>query len=286
LLNVPIAVGASAFPLAATLLAPHGGATLTLLDPAGLPVASSAFKGYGADEQQEVGLPAAAPGDYQIQITTFGSGGRYALDLSGAFTTVRSPPRSTSPPSISGTSTDGGLLTVVPGAWASTFPIGRFAFRWLRCDRSGSSCHAIAGAAAAPRYRATSADVDHGLRVVATLSNGAGSATAVSAPVPIGAARAINRAAPTITGTPRVGSTLHAHPGRWTGTPPLRFAFVWLRCAAGTCRAIPGAAHAAYRVRRADVDTRLRVRISARSGRLPVGTSSSRASRATQAVRG
>lgn len=281
--NVPVAVRGSEFPLAATLLTPHGGATLTLLDPSGLPVASSAFAGSGAD-QQEVGVAAAVPGAYQIQITTFGRGGRYALDLSGASTAVPSAPRNTSPPSIAGSPADGSVLAAVPGAWAASLPLGQFSYRWLRCDRQGSSCRVIA-ADAAVRYRAQPADVGHALRVAVSLSNGTGSAAAASAPVVIAAARAVNRAEPTITGVARLGRTLHANPGRWTGTPRLEFGFVWLRCTRGTCRAIPRAMRPTYRVRRADIGKRLRVRVSARSSRSLAGASSSRVSPATPTVR-
>jgi serine protease AprX len=283
-LDVPVAVTGSEFPLAATLLAPLGGATLTLLDANGDVVASSAFAGSPDDQQEELGLAPAAAGRYVLRIATVGGGGSYTLDLSGAFTRLISPPRNTTPPAIAGNPRDGSLLTAVPGAWASTLPLGDFTFRWVRCDRHGSNCLPIAGAAAA-QYRARPVDVGHRLRVEVTLSNDAGSATAESAAVAIAAARVVNRIAPTITGTPRVGRTLRAHRGRWTGTPRLKFAYVWLRCKAGTCRAIPRATHVTYRVRRADVGKRLRVRVSARSSRSPPGAGASRASRATRPVR-
>src|SRR5215207_775832 len=39
-----------------------------------------------------------------------------------------------------------------------------------------------------------------------------------------------NAAAPTISGSRTVGSTLTANPGRWTGTQPITFTYEWARC--------------------------------------------------------
>jgi len=84
------------------------------------------------------------------------------------------PPVAASPPSISGTATDGQTLTEIHGSW-SNGPAG-YSYQWQRCNSSGTSCQGIAGASA-QTYKLTAADVGHTVRVQETASNvsGAGS---------------------------------------------------------------------------------------------------------------
>ena len=81
--------------------------------------------------------------------------------------------------------------------------------------------------------------------------------------------RPANTAEPRITGAASVGSTLSASNGSWTNQPT-SFAFQWLRCAldggrpdGSDCAAIGGATTAKYVPAAADVDHRLRVRVTA-----------------------
>jgi hypothetical protein len=73
---------------------------------------------------------------------------------------------------------------------------------------------------------------------------------------------------PSVVGTAQDGQLLIARDGEWTGTNPMTFAYQWQRCAAtgGTCGDIPNATGKAYRVATADVNNRLRVRVTARNG--------------------
>ncbi len=88
-----------------------------------------------------------------------------------------------------------------------------------------------------------------------------------------GAARSqdtpVNTAEPRITGAATVGSTLSATNGEWSQNPT-SFAFQWLRCPQGggapdgsNCATIGGATTTKYIVAAADVDHRLRVRVTA-----------------------
>jgi hypothetical protein len=105
--------------------------------------------------------------------------------------------------------------------------------------------------------------------VVAALAS---AATVLALPGGSGAAaqaRPGNTAEPRITGTASVGSTLSASTGNWTGSPT-SFAFQWVRCPEGggrsdgsDCASIGGATTAKYVVATADVDHRLRVRVTA-----------------------
>ncbi len=78
-----------------------------------------------------------------------------------------------------------------------------------------------------------------------------------------------NTVEPRITGSATVGSTLTASQGTWTGAPT-SFAYQWVRCPRGgglptgaDCAAISGATTTQYVVGTADVDRRLRVRVTA-----------------------
>jgi Ig domain of plant-specific actin-binding protein len=75
---------------------------------------------------------------------------------------------------------------------------------------------------------------------------------------------------PRILGTPVVGKVLTATNGSWSGSTPMTFSYQWRRCPkdggaadASNCGVIPDATKSAYRVRAADVDYRLRVRVRA-----------------------
>lgn len=74
-----------------------------------------------------------------------------------------------------------------------------------------------------------------------------------------------NTVPPTISGTLAKGEALAASTGTWTGTPPIGFAFRWLRCddEGGDCDEIAGATDGTYVLVDADVGNRLRVRVTA-----------------------
>src|SRR4051795_867412 len=72
---------------------------------------------------------------------------------------------------------------------------------------------------------------------------------------------------PSISGTPIVGHTLKGNRGKWTGTAPLTYSGVWLRCDenAQSCNAISGATTQEYTIIGADVGSTLRFRVTAKN---------------------
>jgi hypothetical protein len=177
-------------------------------------------------------------------------------------------PVNASPPTVSGTARQGATLTAENGTWQNS-PTS-FQYQWRRCDAAGGSCDNVTNATG-KTYRLTGGDVGRTLRVRVTAVNADGSASADSAPtaaVTGQGAQPRNTERPSIDGTARVGQTLTANAGSWSGNPD-SFAFQWQRCDAdgSNCGAIATATGRAYLVRTADLGFRLRVQVTARNAR-------------------
>jgi hypothetical protein len=77
-----------------------------------------------------------------------------------------------------------------------------------------------------------------------------------------------NTSLPAISGDLRVGETLGASPGTWSGDRPMSFAYQWVRCSrsVSNCANIAGATGNRYRLTSRDRDRRLIVSVTARNG--------------------
>ncbi|MCX8530314.1 MAG: hypothetical protein ORN27_09670 [Rhodoluna sp.] len=104
--------------------------------------------------------------------------------------------------------------------------------------------------------------------------------TTPALPTPVVAVKPGVRVAATVAGTAKVGKTLTAGKGSWTGTAPITYTYKWYRCtvvaktatlaaptAAAKCSVIAGATTASHKVVTADVGKYLRVLVTARNSK-------------------
>ena len=121
-------------------------------------------------------------------VTVIGQpGGKVAIEdvarlqrlVAGRIVTALTPVN-TALPTITGTATEGQILTATDGTWTNT-PTG-FIRTWQKCDAAGANCVAIPGATAST-YTVATTDAGSTLRfsVAATNASGTSSTPAVSA---------------------------------------------------------------------------------------------------------
>jgi len=136
---------------------------------------------------------------------------------------------------------------------------------WRRCDRNGGHCSNITGTRNDSSYRVTAADGGHRLRFSVGAANRDGRTWAASAPTALVSATPTVVTAPTISGSPVVGSTLTGSRGTWTGSP-FDFNSWWQRCGAAgdNCSNIAGTGgRAHYKVTSSDVNDTIRYAVGA-----------------------
>lgn len=71
-----------------------------------------------------------------------------------------------------------------------------------------------------------------------------------------------NSSPPVISGTVKVGQTLSASTGTWSGTAPISYSYRWARCSS-SCSAISGAAASSYTLTSGDVGQKISVVVTA-----------------------
>jgi hypothetical protein len=175
----------------------------------------------------------------------------------GAQATRQAAPVNTALPTISGAAAVGQTLTASEGTWSNS-PTS-FAYEWLRCNPAGNNCGSVSNGTQ-KTYTLVGADADHTMRVRVTATNADGSSSAQSAQTATVTAA--------ISGTPKVGQTLTADPGSWSGNPT-SFAYQWQRCDAdvATCSNVAGATGKTYGAQTADLGYRLRVMVTAHNAK-------------------
>jgi hypothetical protein len=166
----------------------------------------------------------------------------------------------TTAPTIEGVAEDGATVTADPGAWSGATPIA-YAYQWQSCNSDGGACEDIEGATT-QHYTISSADLETTLRVIVTATNPGGSLPATSAAsAEVEAGAPVELEAPSISGTPIMGETLHADAGVWGGTEN-EIAYQWEQCnsSGGECADVAGATEPDYTVE-SGIRKTLRVRV-------------------------
>ncbi len=160
-------------------------------------------------------------------------------------------------PIIGGTVKRGAPLAVNSGTWS---PSGSFGFRWQRDEGDGFAD--ITGATGTS-YTPTVDDLGFPLRVVVTTTNAFGSATVTTAATGnVATDLPRNVGAPGIAGTAKRTLTLTASAGIWTPAGAT-FTYQWQRDDGDGFADISGATAASYVLVAADVDTTIRVNVTA-----------------------
>jgi hypothetical protein len=135
----------------------------------------------------------------------------------GATSKTSVAPTNSTPPSISGSATQGTTLTANPGTWNGSAPIS-FQYQWLTCDASGANCKNIAGQTK-KTYALQSSDVGNTVRVNVIAGNHDGSNTAQSDPTAKVAAATTSTSTTTTTTTTPAPS--NGCPSQTTGVVPV-----------------------------------------------------------------
>ena len=126
-------------------------------------------------------LAASDVGHTMRAVVTATNSGGSTLSTSSPTNVVRglpvAPPSNTGPPAVSGTATQGQMLSTSNGTWSGS-PTG-YSYQWKNCDSSGNACTNISGASSSS-YQLAASDVGHTMRAVVTATNAGGSASATA----------------------------------------------------------------------------------------------------------
>jgi uncharacterized delta-60 repeat protein len=169
-----VAVGATSEDFLLARYTPNGSPDATFSDD------GTQTTGFG--ESDGAGGVALQPDGKIVVAGATSSGGgpsAFALARYQGGSAAGTAPTNASPPTISGTATEGQTLTVNPGAWTGSTPINH-TYQWRRCDSTGANCVDVA-AATATIYALAAADVGRTIRVRETATNPYGQNSVASA---------------------------------------------------------------------------------------------------------
>ena len=216
--------------------------------------------------------------EVRVQITATNAYGYTYAWSAPAGPVLSGAPLNVTVPTVTGTAARGATLTAGLGTWS---PAGTsYAYQWQSSTNAGKTWSNLN--AAGPSYTPARTDENAELRVVVTAVNQYGQASAVSAATGVvKASPPANAAAPTISGTARVGGGLSASPGSWSGVGNT-YSYQWQRSSNSgrTWSNVAGATGSTYALTQADQGSVVRVLVTASN---PDGTVS-QASNPTAAI--
>ncbi len=167
-------------------------------------------------------------------------------------------------PVITGSTVAGSTLIVDHGTWTGDGPL-TYSVTWEACD---TSAHRHEVAEGADTYVTTTDDVGSIVRAVVTVTDANDHSTVAWART-VQPIRAVDGPVadplPAISGTAREGQMLSTTTGSWTGSGTLTYDYQWQRCDTLTeiCSDIDGATGATYEAAADDIDSALRVAVTA-----------------------
>jgi hypothetical protein len=116
--------------------------------------------------------------------------------------------------------------------------------------------------------RATTQDGTFGSglsRLLLAIATGLALVAALPVSAAVAGSKPSNTSPPTVSGVPRVGQTLSADPGTWSGAQPITYKYQWRRCRSwgGSCVDISGARGQTHQLTAADIGSTVRIRVRA-----------------------
>jgi inosine-uridine nucleoside N-ribohydrolase len=172
-------------------------------------------------------------------------------------------PADLSPPTASGSASQGQTLTESHGSWSNS-PTG-YSYQWEDCDKSGNNCSPMAGATGQTDLL-SAVDLGSTIRVVETARNstGLGSPAASAQTAVVSPPAPVDLSLPTIAGAAGQGQLLTESHGSWSNGPT-SYSYQWEDCdsAGNNCLAIAGATGQTDLLTAADVGHTLRVKETA-----------------------
>lgn len=169
-------------------------------------------------------------------------------------------PADTVAPRVPGATSIGQTLTANPGTWAGS-PAPVYSYQWQRTI--GDTWEDIPGATA-KTYTVGPADAGHGLRIVVTATNVAGSAHAKSAASMVTGHAPVKQTPPALSAQRFLfGQTLTVKPGQWSAIPSPTITYQWVRTRDGRVwSAIPSATQVSYTPGSHDLGWRVRALVT------------------------
>ena len=216
-----------------------------------------------------------------VVVTASNSGGAgEPVASSPSSIVVRAVPSPTTAPIVTGEAKQGETLSTTTGQWNGAVT---YAYSWQRCDTAGANCVTIGATGAS--YEQRGADVGKRIRVAVRATNEGGTSdpsySAATDTVVASRPVLVSGGSPSISGTAKVGETLHGYQGSWRNEPT-SYEYSWLACPeSGPCEAITGATTTTFVPTEEEIDDTIAFRVVAAN---PAGSSAPATSTQTAPV--